>query len=76
MLTFESNDNGERLEIHGDKDSFLRLAKILTEMAMQKESEHRHLMTPDWGGTELSNDKQSLDNKLYHHVKIFFWENQ
>lgn len=42
-------------------------------MAEQKESGHRHLMTRDWGGSELSNDKQGLDNSLCHHVKIFFW---
>jgi|LakMenEpi03Aug12_release.lakeMendotaPanAssembly.Ray.scaffolds.fasta_scaffold261020_3 hypothetical protein len=42
-------------------------------MAEQKIREHRHLMTKNWGGTELSSDKQGLDNTLYHHVKLFFW---
>ena len=73
MLTFESADNIDQLEIHGDKDGLLKMAKILIEMAEQNESEHRHLMTEDWGGSGLTNDKQGLDNKLYHHVKIFFW---
>jgi hypothetical protein len=73
MLTFEYN-NDEQLEIHGDKEGFLNLAKILIEMAEEKESGHRHLMTKDWGGTELSSDKQGLNNDLLHHVKIFFWK--
>jgi hypothetical protein len=50
MLTFESNNCNEQLEIHGDKEGLLKLAKILTEMAEQKETDHRHLMTKDWGG--------------------------
>ena len=73
MLSFESNNDNQQLEIHGDKEGLLKLAKILSEMAEQKESEHRHLMTKDWGGSELSSDKQGLDNDLWHHVKIFFW---
>lgn len=74
MLTFESNKADEQLEIHGDKEGLLTLAKILIEMAEQKESEHRHLMTEDWGGSELSSDKQGLNNDLCHHVKILFWK--
>lgn len=73
MLTFENNNENHQLEIHGDKESLLKLAKILTEMAEKKELEHRHLMTKDWGGSELSNDKQGPGNTLYHHVKIFVW---
>ena len=74
MLTFESDKDNDRLEIRGDKDGLLKLSKILTEMAQQQDTEHRHLMTEDWGGGELSNDKQGLENNLYHHVKIFFWK--
>lgn len=74
MLTFESDKENEKLEIHGDKEGLLKLANILTEMAEQDSSEHRHLMTKDWGGSELSNDKQGLANSLYNHVKIFYWK--
>jgi len=74
MLTFETNVDNDRLEVHGDKDGLLKLAKILTDMADQNESEHRHLMTKDWGGLELSDEKQGLDNELCHHVKLFFWK--
>ena len=72
MLTFESDKDKDRIEIHGDKEGLLKLAKILTEMAEQDSSDHRHLMTQDWGGSELTSDKQGLDNNFYHHVKIFF----
>lgn len=76
MLTFEINNGNEQLEIHGDKEGLLKLAKILTEMAEQNESEHCHLMTGDWGGAELSNDKQGLNNILCNHVKVFFWKSK
>ena len=73
MLTFETNKEKELLEVHGDREGLLNLARILTEMAEHIKSEHRHLMTKDWGGSELSNDKHGLDNSLCHHVKIIFW---
>ncbi|MFB3785753.1 MAG: Imm32 family immunity protein [bacterium] len=28
-------------------------------------------MTPDWGGRELSNEKQGFEHILIKHVKIF-----
>jgi hypothetical protein len=74
VLTFESNVDNDRLEIHGDKEGLLKLAEILTEMAEKNFSEHRHLMTQDWGGSELNNDKQGLNNNFYNHVKLFFWK--
>jgi hypothetical protein len=73
MLTFESNHDNEQLEIHGDKEGLLKLARILTDVVGGQESQHRHLMTQAWGGSELSGDKQGFDNELYNHVKIFFW---
>lgn len=72
MLTFESADENNQLEIHGNREGLLRLAKILMEMAEGTSAEHRHLMTKDWGGTGLSGEKQGLYNHLYNHVKIFF----
>jgi len=42
MLTFEPDKENEKLEIHGDKEGLLKLAKILTEMAEQGSSEHGH----------------------------------
>lgn len=74
MLTFESSSDKSHLEIHGDKKGLLKLAKMLIEMADQNESEYRHLMTSDWGGVELSSDKQGMNNDLFHHVKICFWK--
>ncbi|WP_434111824.1 Imm32 family immunity protein [Methylocaldum sp. GT1TLB] len=73
MLTFELADNGERLEVHGDREGLRRLAEILTSLADEKRPDHAHLMTEDWGGSGLSNDIQGLNNTLLHHVKVFVW---
>lgn len=73
MLTFESNDENNQLEIHGDKKGLLELANNLIQMAEGNSAEHRHLMTIDWGGSGLSNEKQGINNQLYNHVKVFFW---
>lgn len=73
MLTFESSDESHQLEIHGDKIGLLALAKVLIEIAEGKDNDHRHLMTADWGGSELSNETQGASNELYNHVKILFW---
>lgn len=73
MLTFESNNENSKLEIHGDKEGLLSLAKILTDIAKADSPEHNHLMTKDWGGSGLTNEKQGSENHLYNHVKIFFW---
>ena len=70
MLTFELPDDKGRLEIHGDKDGFLKLAKLLTELAEEKSSGHLHLMTKNWGGVTLSNEKQMSTNNLLNHVAV------
>jgi len=41
----------------------------------QPAQNHLHLMTPEWGGEELSAEKQQLSEqyKLIHHLKILYW---
>jgi Immunity protein 32 len=76
MLTFELCSDGETVEIHGDRDGLLRLAKGLAELAVSDHTDHMHLMTEAWGGPGLTNLRQGLDNKLLHHVKLFVWPNE
>lgn len=73
MLTFELADDGERLEVHANREGLLRLAEILTSLAEEKLADHAHLMTEDWGGSGLTNETQGLNNTLLHHVKVFVW---
>ena len=73
MLTFEHNKDGERIEVHGDREGLLKLAETLMALADENSADHAHLMTEDWGGTGLTNEVQGERNALVHHVKIFFW---
>lgn len=73
MLTFELANNGEMLEVHGDREGLLHLAEILIALAEEKSADHAHLMTEDWGGSGLSNEAQGLSNTILNHVKIFVW---
>ena len=70
MLTFELTNN-ESIEIHVDteglKDFIQALQKVL------EAEDHLHLMSSEWGGNELSSEKQGVDNKLVNHVKIMKW---
>lgn len=75
MLTFEMVDS-EVLELHGDREGLLHLAKILTYLAQCKEPDHAHLMTPDWGGPGLSADPQNPDSSLFKHVKVLVWPDE
>ena len=73
MLTFEWDKDSERLEIHADSDGLQELVDQVNKLKSVEGNEHLHLMTEDWGGDELSNDKQNEESELINHVKIFKW---
>ncbi len=76
MITFEHDKDGEKLEIHTDLEGLRYLHSTLGQLIDASKSignEHLHLMTNDWGGNELSNQKQSKTNILINHVKVFCW---
>ena len=70
-LTFELNKDGDIVEIHGDRRGLVYLKEQI-ELVLNKE-EHIHLMSPNWGGNELTEEKQGEVNTLVNHVKIFYW---
>ena len=69
-LTFEISE-GNSIEIHADSEGLKMLIQILQKTF--KTGDHEHLMTEDWGGDELSNEKQGPNNILCNHVKIMKW---
>lgn len=73
ILTFEMADKNECVEIHGDRDGLLKLAKTCKELADSQPPDHSHLMTEEWGGPGLTSDKQGVENELVNHVKLFRW---
>jgi len=76
MLTFEWDKELEQLEIHGDEKGLRDLVTQLTNLVKYNSEDHLHMMTKDWGGKELSSDKQSSKSELINHVKVFKWEDE
>ncbi|ADI38290.1 putative uncharacterized protein [Waddlia chondrophila 2032/99] len=73
VLTFELDEKNELLEIHGNVEGLIFLRDKITNLIEMEKNKHIHLMIPSWGGEELSEKKQSEQNTLVPHVKIFKW---
>lgn len=71
LLTFELSADGNELHIHGDRSGLQGLVNALKRVI--ETGEHEHLMTPSWGGTELSEERQGPDGHLLHHVHVHVW---
>jgi len=81
MLTFENDNEDEKLDIHADIEGLKYLRSVIDSLIEQSEKvgqEHVHLMTKEWGGDDasLSSEKQHPDNQLFNHVKIFCWHDE
>jgi hypothetical protein len=74
LLTFELGPDGEELEIHCDRRGLNELIRILERLVLAKGQSHDHLMTPAWGGTELSEEMQNEANRLLHKVTVRLWD--
>ncbi len=74
MLSFEWDEKGERLEIHASKAGLERLLERLNRLAESAPPEHAHMMTEEWGGADLTSEKQNAEAVLINHVKIFRWK--
>lgn len=78
MPTFEYEQPEEALHIHANPAELRHLATLFTQLAESIERtghNHVHLHTPQWGGNELSEEKQSVSSSLINHVKIHGWPN-
>ena len=71
MLTFELTKDADEVEIHGNEEGFRELMEALSMVI--NTSEHDHLMTPAWGGRELTEEKQGKANRLINKVTIRLW---
>ncbi len=71
LLTFELADDDEELEIHCDEEGLRRLIAACSRVLETRA--HDHLMTPSWGGTELSEERQGRGNRLLNKVTVRLW---
>lgn len=74
LLTFELGRSGDELEIHCDRRGLAELIRILSEIARSEGRAHDHLMTPAWGGGELSEELQGETGRLLHKVTVRLWD--
>src|SRR2546426_10424524 len=77
LLSFELEQNGDTLFIHGDAVGLETLSELLLRLVdrtQQGHFDHEHLMTPAWAGQELS--EQNKGGKVINHVKVYCWKGE
>jgi hypothetical protein len=77
LLIFELAEEMDAIEIHANQQGLQELIDRLFKLKKSfngSSSEHEHLMTPDWGGTELTGEKQGKDSILINKVTIHLWQ--
>ncbi len=78
LLTFETDEEAEQIFINGDAEGLEYFANALlkiAELAKSGDFPHEHFFTEEWGGNELSSERQSENSKLINHVKVYGWQN-
>lgn len=78
LLVFETSQDGDSLTVHADAEGLRTVVKAfqrLLDHAERGNPEHDHLMTEDWGGGDLSSERQGTDKtvRVVHHVKLYGW---
>lgn len=71
LLTFEYSKNNDELDIHCNEAGLSELLLILSQL--KNKTDHTHLMTPCWGGNELTEETQSNKSQLINKVTIHKW---
>lgn len=77
LLSFEFEDEKETLIIHGDELGLINLCNVINKLLTNTKEgyfNHDHLMTPNWGGYELS--EKNMGNKVINHVKLCCWKGE
>lgn len=74
MISFEKNINKETFEIHLDTEGIDKLIDILVKLKTAENSDHIHLQTKSYGGSELSEETQGIDNEVLNQLDLFYWK--
>jgi YD repeat-containing protein len=73
LIQIEWNSDGKRVEIHLNDAGIDYLASLLDHLRSEAAPNDIHLMTPSWGGNELSEGEHPGNNDVVNHLKIFKW---
>lgn len=76
LFTVELDQQDKTLEMHLNKVGVEYLKSILEKLILNDQDSHIHLMSPEWGGDELSTDQQNLGDNimLLHQLKVVYWK--
>jgi hypothetical protein len=74
IFTVEYNYQKEHVEIHLDKKGASYLMDRLRQLIEADDNCDDHLMTPYWGGNELTSEQQNMSEeiKLINHLKLLY----
>lgn len=74
-LTFEFSKKNDILEIHINSQGAIFLKNLIEKMLEENKFDHSHLFSENWGGNELTIEKQNLNDEweIIDGVKIIFW---
>lgn len=73
MLSFELVPDGSTVEIHANAEGCQLLIEKLSMLCGAGDG-HDHLLSPGYGGEELSLTPVGVQNSLIHHVKVMVWD--
>jgi hypothetical protein len=78
LLTFVRTKESE-LVLHADAQGLSLLISALQSLKEKTEaggSDHDHLKTSAWAGTELTESRGSESGELIHHLKVYAWSEE
>jgi hypothetical protein len=68
MISLELNKNDKEVDLVCDSDGITSLIDMLN--ILKKHGGHLHLMTPNWGGDDLSEIPIGSGNEIINHLRI------
>jgi len=71
ILTFELVQTGDALDIHANKKGLAELIRVCQRL--YEHGGHEHMMTPSWGGTELTEQPQGESHRPLNKVTLRLW---
>ena len=74
LFTTEISKEKDVVTICLDKEGIDFLIKKLIKLSNSQANEHEHLMTPNWGGNELTEKKiGGEDDALINHLRLVYF---
>ena len=75
LLSVECHSSTEVVEIHLNRSGLDCLIEVLESLRKANSLDHVHLMSPEWGGNELTGQscRSSTDWAAAKHLKVCLW---